>query len=74
MDIEIGTQFIRRNTKRRDIETVVDIYTTKDFNGYIKRVTYLAEHDFLGQNLKEEIPGSTILRSEILTNHKIESV
>ncbi len=67
MEITKGLKFIR-NTTRRDVETVTDIYTTKNLNGDIIKTTYLAEHDFLGQKVKSEVPASVINRSEILTD------
>lgn len=67
MDIKIGTRFIRRNSKRKDIETVVDILTTTNLKGEIVSVRYVATHEFMGQIVTDsDIVKTTILRSEII--------
>jgi len=61
----IGYRFIRYGKKRGDVETVVDIYTTKNSKGDTVKVTYVTEHDFMGQKVRdEEVLTSTIARSQ----------
>lgn len=58
---KIGTQFIRRSSKRKDVETVVDILTTKNSKGKIVQIVYVAEHECLGQTvINRSVPSSTI--------------
>lgn len=69
MKIGIGTKFIRRDNKRRDIETVIDIYETfsKASGERVKR-RFVCEHIFLGQKVIDyDVTGVTISRSEIVT-------
>lgn len=67
MEIKIGTKFIRRCSKRKDVETVVDILTTTNSKGEVVSVRYVATHDFMGQTVTDsDIVGTTILRSEII--------
>ena len=62
----IGTKFIRRNTKRADVEMIVDILTTKNSDGLTVKVEYVATHQFGLQTIKDNVLASTIARSEIL--------
>ncbi|MCK9442545.1 MAG: hypothetical protein M0Q13_14140 [Methanothrix sp.] len=67
MEIEIGTKFIRRTSKRRDIETVTDILTTYNSKDEIVAIRYVATHKFMGQLVtNSDIVKTTILRSEII--------
>jgi hypothetical protein len=67
MEIEIGTKFIRRSSKRRDIETVTDILTTYNSKGEVVAIRYVATHEFMGQLITDsDIVKTTILRSEII--------
>lgn len=68
MKIGIGTQFIRRGNKRRDIETVIDIYETfSKSSGKCVKHRFVCEHIFLGQKVIDyEVIETTILRSEIV--------
>lgn len=64
---EIGTRFIRYNGTRKDVETIVDILTTRNHVGGIVKVRYVAVHEFLNNEvIDSEIPEATIARSEIL--------
>lgn len=65
-NIKIGTTFIRKNTSRKDIETVIDIYTTYNSKNQIVKVVYVCEHDYLGTKVRDyEVPSSTIIRGLI---------
>lgn len=67
-NIGIGTKFIRQGNKRRDVETVIDIYETfsKASGDRVKR-RFVCEHLFLGQRVIDyDVTGTTILRSEIV--------
>lgn len=61
---EIGLKFIRYSSKRKDIETVVDILTTTNSKGDVIKIEYVTEHDFSGQTITDIIPCATISRSE----------
>lgn len=57
----IGTQFIRRQSKRKDVETVVDILTTTNSKGEVCHIRYIASHDFAGQQvLNKDVVATTI--------------
>ena len=64
--INIGTKFINKRSKRKDVETVVDIHTTKNMNGEHIKTIYICEHDFMGQPLRRECLQSTIALSQIV--------
>ena len=67
MEIGIGTKFIRRGSKRKDIETVTDILTTYNSKGEIVHIRYVATHEFMGQVVTDsDIVKTIILRSEII--------
>jgi hypothetical protein len=75
MDIVIGTKFIRRGTKRKDVETVVDILTTTNSLGEIVAVRYVSTHDFMGQKVTDsDIVSATILRGEMVALEKPENM
>jgi len=64
---KIGTRFIRRKTKRQDVETIIDIYTTTNSKGEIVRIRYVAELDFMGQAVIDfDVYDSTIALSKIV--------
>ena len=52
-NIKVGTQFIRRGTKRRDVETVTDIYKTYNLAGELVKERYVATHEFMGQTVTD---------------------
>ena len=63
MGIKIGDQFVRRGTKRKDVETVTDIYTTTNIKGEVVKVSYVASHMFMGQLVYDhDVSKTTILR------------
>lgn len=63
----IGTQFIQKHTKRRDVETVIDILTeTSMKTGHAVSVSYLCEHVFCGQKIIARVPAPAIARGEII--------
>lgn len=65
-NIKIGTQFIRRENKRQDIETVIDIYTTYNIKNQIVNILYVAEHNYINQKVIDyEVPAATIIRGLI---------
>jgi hypothetical protein len=75
MDIVIGTKFIRRCSKRKDVETVVDILTTTNSKGEVVGVKYVASHDFMGQKVTDfEVASSTIMRAEMVALDKPENM
>ena len=66
LQFRLGTQFIRRNSKRNDIETVVDILVTRNTKDEVVAVRYVCEHDFMGQIVTDsDVPASTIARGYI---------
>lgn len=61
----IGMKFIRtQGKKRKDVETIEDIYTTTDSKGKVVRVEYVVSHDFMGQKVFDTIPAATIARAK----------
>lgn len=67
MIYEIGTKFIRSGLKRKDVETIIDIYATySTASKELIKIEYLATHDFLGQSIKSIVCESTIARSTIV--------
>ncbi len=63
----IGTKFIRYSRAEEQVETIVDIYTTRNNAGDVVKVRYVATHEFLGQEVADyDIPEATIARSEIV--------
>ena len=63
----IGTQFIRTMSKRKDIETVIDIHTTtSSLTGEIVKIRYACSHNFLGQDIVDyDVNATTISRGLI---------
>ena len=62
----VGTQFIRATSKRKDIETVVDILTTINLSGDVVKIRYICSHDFLGQQVLDyDVNAVTIARGLI---------
>lgn len=62
----IGTQFIKVSAKgkRRDLCTVVDIYRTYNSEGKLVSLRYVAEHNFMGQNVMDyDVVETTIIRA-----------
>lgn len=61
MNYGIGTKFIRRGTKRKDVETVVDIRDVHSRALGMRIFKQLvAEHYFLGQRVQDVIVPTTI--------------
>ena len=59
---EIGTQFIRRNSKCR-VETVTDILKTTNNAGELVKIRYVATHEFMGQIVTDhDVLDTTIAR------------
>ena len=53
MNFEIGQEFIKKNSKRQDVETIVDILTTVSaVTGETVKTRYVLEHDFCGQPVR----------------------
>ena len=64
--IEIGTKFIRIGSKNGRVETVVDVWTTRDMAGEVVCVRYVCEHEFLGQKITDiDVCATTILRGVV---------
>lgn len=61
-DIKIGMKFIRVGTKRKDIETIVDIYKTYNSKGELVKTEYVTEHLFMGQTMRNTVNVVTIQR------------
>jgi len=63
---KVGTKFINKHTKRKDIETIVDIYITTNIKGDVIRTSYVATHDFMGSTVTNyDVCASTISRGII---------
>jgi hypothetical protein len=66
-EIPIGTRFIRRSKKRKDIETIVDVYKTYNMKGELVCIRYVTEHEFLGQIVTDsDVLATTVKLGEIL--------
>ena len=54
-------------SKRKDIETVVDIHiTTSSLTGEVVKIRYACSHDFLGQDIVDyDVNATTISRGLI---------
>ena len=64
---KVGTKFIRRNSKRNDIETIQDIYTTRNIKNSIVKQVYVTSHEFLGATVyNHEVPLATVARGKIV--------
>ena len=62
----IGTQFIRQAGKRKDVETIEDIYTTTNSAGEVVNTRYVASHDFMGQKVFDyDVCAVTIARGKL---------
>lgn len=69
MRFSIGTKFIRYSRAEKQVETIVDIYTTHNNAGEVVKVRYVATHEFMGQEVADyDIPEATIARSEVFGN------
>jgi hypothetical protein len=61
---KIGHEFIRRDRKRKDIETIEDIYTTTNSKGKVVSIQYVASYSFMGSKVTDyAVPAPTIARS-----------
>ena len=63
---KIGVKFIRKHSKRKDIETIIDILTTRNIKNEVIKIEYIASHDFLGQTITAKTMQSTIALSTIV--------
>ena len=64
--VTIGDRFIPKdNNKRKDIYTVIDIYTITNSKKEIVGYEFIAEHDYLGQKIISKHPASSIIRTRI---------
>jgi len=60
-NIPIGYKFKRRDKKRHDVETVLDIFETFSRNtGDLIETRYLVAHEFMGQMVTDRVPITTI--------------
>ncbi len=72
-DIKIGLKFVRPWTKRKDVETITDIYETRNSAGELVRTRYVATHEFMGQQMVDsDIVIVSIQRSDYATQLKGE--
>jgi len=55
----IGTTFTPRGKVKR-LHTVVDCLTTTNAKGEVVKMTYIAEHEFMGQTVTSEVIDTTI--------------
>lgn len=63
---KIGQQFIRQHTKRKDVETITDILTTRNTSDEVVKIRYVAEHDFMGQTVTDyDVLDTTIAKGLI---------
>ena len=66
----IGTQFKTRG-KHPEICTVTDVLRTYNSNDELVKVSYQAEHIFMGQTVVEyDLPEATIARGLLIPNTK----
>lgn len=64
----IGTKFIK-NSKHKDVYTVIDKHTTTNSKGEIVKTVYVAETNFMGQIVIDyKVPQSTVIRGQIKCN------
>lgn len=63
MKFPVGTKFKRIGLKHAKVETVVDILTTTNLAGEVVSIRYVAEHEFMGQTVRDsDVLGTTIAR------------
>ena len=58
----VGLTYSARN-KRRDVTTIIDIYTTRSEAGEVIKIEYQTAHDFMGQSVSKLECDSTVARS-----------
>ena len=63
---QIGEQFISYRSDRKDVETINDILITKNSEGSVVKIEYIASHDFLGQTVNRSVTQSEIARSKMV--------
>ncbi len=63
---KIGTQFEYYADKNGRVNTIIDILTTKNNQGDVVNISYIAENECLGQKVKGEFRGAGIARSKII--------
>ena len=64
---KIGTKFIRAAGKKKAIETIEDIYITKNSKGKVVNIKYVCSHDFMGQKVYDyDVPSATIVRAKLI--------
>lgn len=64
--VSIGDKFIPYNDKRKDVYTVIDIYTVINSKGAVVEYQCITEHEVGSQKIKNQTPFATIIRSGIL--------
>lgn len=62
----IGTKFVRRQTKRSDICTIVDILKTYNSKNELVDVRYVADCEFCGQTLTYNDVGDTTVAKGLI--------
>lgn len=68
----IGTRFNSRGKNPREC-TVVDIFTTRNNAGDVVKIRYVAEHEFLGNTVKDyDVGDATIAMGLISSAHHPE--
>jgi hypothetical protein len=60
----IGTKYIAEG-KRKDIETVTEIFKTYNSKNELVKIEYIVEHDFLNQKISHAVCHTTIRKAEI---------
>lgn len=65
-DIKIGLKFIRPQYKAKNIETITDILKTYNVAGELVKTRYVATHEVLGQEVKDEMVIVSIQRANLV--------
>jgi len=68
MEFSIGHKFIRRHSKHKYIETIVDIHKTiSTVNNEVVKTRYVATHDFCGQPVTDyDVLQTSIAMGELI--------
>lgn len=63
--IEIGTRFRQDGRRFARICTVVDILKTYNHKGELVTIRYLAEHEIMGQMVRDNVCAVTVLKNKV---------
>ena len=68
---KIGTKFIRRGRKNKQVETIIDIIKWVNNAGDVVGVRYVCQHEFLGQFINDiDVVETTIAMGKIIGDSK----